>query len=118
MAKYIGFLVCFLVVTIDGYDSILISFLAPLIGREWGLGPAEIGGIFAIGYAGTIVGALAAGTMADRLGRRPALLTSLVIAAIATAACAAAGSAAVLTAWRFVAGLGLGGAVPDRKSVV
>jgi MFS transporter, AAHS family, 4-hydroxybenzoate transporter len=105
-------IICFVVAMIDGYDTLMVSFLAPLISREWTLNPRAVGNLFAGTYAGAALGAVLIGVAADRFGRKPMLLVSLLLAGICT--CAAAGSAGPesLTVWRAAAGIGLGGAIP------
>lgn len=102
----------FLIVMVDGYDTLMMGFVAPLLTRQWGLHPADIGKLFAIGYLGAIVGALAMGPLADRFGRKPLLVFALLLAATATGACAFVPAPGLLLPLRFVAGLALGGALP------
>ena len=60
---------------------------------------------------GCFVGALAAGPIADKIGRRPTLMITAVFAIIGTIMQAAAsGEIAVIYVGRFIAGLGVGGA--------
>jgi AAHS family 4-hydroxybenzoate transporter-like MFS transporter len=58
---------------------------------------------------GILVGALSAGPIGDRFGRRPLLLTSLTIFGIASLLSATAGSIGMLSLWRFFTGIGIGG---------
>lgn len=102
----------FLVVMVDGYDTLMMGFVAPLLAKAWGLHPADLGKLFAVGYLGAVVGALVIGPLGDRLGRKPVLIGSLLLAAVATGSCAAAGGSAALMLLRFVAGVALGGALP------
>jgi AAHS family 4-hydroxybenzoate transporter-like MFS transporter len=76
------------------------------------LGAADIGLIFTAGYAGAILGAVLGGSLADRFGRKPALLGALALTAAATLLSASAASLAMLIALRFVAGVALGGVLP------
>src|SRR3984893_5146333 len=101
----------FLVAMVDGYDTLILAFIAPLISKEWALHPQTMGAIFASSYAGAALGATAIGIAADRFGRKTMLLASLAVAGIFTILCARAAIPAQLMALRAVAGLGLGGAL-------
>jgi AAHS family 4-hydroxybenzoate transporter-like MFS transporter len=121
---------CFAIVMIDGYDTIMVSFIAPLLQRSYALSLHDVARLFAMGYVGTIIGALIAGWFADRVGRRSVLLICLLVAGSATLLCAAVTSFEMLPVLRLLAGLGLGGAMPcltaltaehasvERRSVV
>ena len=99
----------FTLVMIDGYDLFIVSFLAPLIAKDLHLSFVNIGSVFAAGLAGSMVGGLCLGHLADRVGRRPILLLSLAAAGVATLLCSQAQSFAAFAALRFVSGLALGG---------
>jgi AAHS family 4-hydroxybenzoate transporter-like MFS transporter len=101
--------VAFALVMIDGYDLFIVSFVAPLIAKDLHLNFMNIGTVFAVGLAGSMVGGLLLGQIADRAGRRPALLGSLVTAGVATLLCSQAHSFGTFAALRFVTGLALGG---------
>ncbi|WP_175750536.1 MFS transporter [Burkholderia anthina] len=104
---------CFLIVAIDGFDTASIGFIAPVIRAEWGLSPAQLAPVFGAGLAGLMAGALAFGPFGDRFGRKRLLLACVACFGIASAASASAGGLTELIAWRFVTGLGLGGAMPN-----
>jgi AAHS family 4-hydroxybenzoate transporter-like MFS transporter len=101
--------VSFALVMIDGYDLFIVSFVAPLIAKDLHLNFASIGSVFAAGLAGSMVGGLLLGHIADRAGRRPALLVSLATAGVATLLCSQAHSLSAFSALRFLTGLALGG---------
>src|SRR5271163_3238556 len=82
--RYAVPIVCFVVAMIDGYDTLMLSFIAPLITKEWGLAAQTIGSIFASTYAGAALGAATFGIAADRFGRKSMLLASLLLAGICT----------------------------------
>lgn len=105
-------ILCFVVAMIDGYDTLMLSFLAPLISKEWGLTAQAVGSIFASTYAGAALGAALIGIAADRFGRKPMLIASLLLAGICTCASAGSGGPASLMLGRAAAGIGLGGAIP------
>src|SRR5450830_727605 len=104
--------VCFAIAMVDGFDMLMLSFIAPLVGKQFSLAPMQIGKLFAIGYVGAVAGALALGPVADRLGRRIVLLVSLTIVTIFTFLCSRAESYDALLWLRLAAGIGLGGAMP------
>lgn len=99
----------FLVAMIDGFDTLMLAFIAPLISREWALPAQMIGALFASSYAGAALGATVIGIAADRYGRKAMLLASLALAGTFTLLCAWSASPAQLMALRAIAGLGLGG---------
>lgn len=102
----------------DAMDVGLISFvLAALVG-EWKLHPSQVGFISSAGFLGMFVGALLAGLLADRYGRKPLFQGTLVIYSIATGLCALAGSLGSLLGLRFLVGLGLGGELPVASTLV
>jgi len=109
--------ICFLIVMIDGYDSLMVGYIAPLIAKGWGLHPQDIGKLFAVCYVGAILGAVAMGPLADRLGRRPMMIVALALATVATALCATASTFEQLMLYRFIAGIALGGALPAVSSL-
>ncbi len=105
-------IVCFLIAMLDGYDTLMLSFIAPLISAEWHLERGAFGPIFAAGYAGAMVGTVLIGMAADRFGRKNLLLLSILIGGVFTILCAFANDPQQLMLWRFLAGIGLGGAIP------
>jgi len=111
-------LVCFVVVALDGFDTQSIAFVAPALRQAWAVSPEMFGPLFGAGLLGTLVGSIALGSLADRLGRKPMLLVSSALFGVMTLACATADSIEQLGLFRFIAGLGLGGAIPNVLAVV
>jgi MFS transporter, AAHS family, 4-hydroxybenzoate transporter len=109
--------ICFAIAMVDGFDTLLVSFIAPLISKEWQLVPARVGQIFAVSYAGAAFGAASMGFAADRWGRRKLLLAALIVSAAGTFACSLATNATELMIWRALSGLGLGGAIPAISAI-
>ena len=100
---------CTLVQICDGYDLNAVAWAVPPLIREWHLPPPMFTVAFLWSSIGILVGALSAGPIGDRFGRRPLLLSSLTIFGVASLLSANAGSLGVLTLWRFFTGLGIGG---------
>ncbi|CAN5494277.1 aromatic acid/H+ symport family MFS transporter [soil metagenome] len=109
--------VCFLVALIDGYDTLMLSFVAPLISKEWGMPAGAFGKVFAASFAGAVVGAFAVGAAADRFGRRRLLLVSILVAGGFILLSATSSTPEQLMMWRFLSGIGLGGAIPTISAL-
>lgn len=96
----------------DGFDTLSIAFVAPVLAPQWHLNPAEIGLLFSIGYVGQAIGAPLFGWLAERYGRIRSLNLSILFLSLAGLACAVAQSYTLLLILRFLCGLGLGGEMP------
>jgi MFS transporter, AAHS family, 4-hydroxybenzoate transporter len=112
-AQVLLLVLCFLVVAVDGFDTIAIGSIAPAIRAEWGAMPAQLAALFGAGNSGLMIGAFAFGPLADRLGRRAILALTVLFFGAASLASAFAPSLEMLILLRFVTGLGLGGALPN-----
>src|SRR5882724_2240179 len=115
---YLVAAVGFLVAMVDGYDTLMLAFIAPLISKEWALQPQTVGEIFASSYAGAALGATAIGIAADRFGRKTMLLASLALVGVFTMLCARSVNPAQLMVLRALAGLGLGGALSTSIALI
>lgn len=105
--------ICFAVAVVDGFDTLVISFIGPAILETWGLSPPQLGRIFGAGLVGAALGGMTAGVVADRLGRKRTLLICILLFAVLTFACAFARTPTELALLRLAGGLGLGGAIPN-----
>ena len=82
-------LLCWLIVVFDGYDLIVYGTTIPHLMEEpgWELSASAAGLIGSLAFAGMLVGALGAGHLADRLGRRRTILWSTLWFSLFTALC-------------------------------
>ncbi len=103
---------CLLVGIIDGFENGAIAYVAPALVDDLNIPLSDLGKIFAAGTIGMAVGAMLLGNIADRWGRKQAILLSVGIFGVAALATAAAGDMSTLIFWRFVAGIAIGGAQP------
>jgi MFS family permease len=92
-------IICALAYALTGMGVMLISILLTPIGKEWGLTSVTKGLLASAGYVGMFFGAIGCGFLADLLGRKKTLLFTIVIFSMAFL--------------RFLAGIGLGGALPQ-----
>lgn len=105
-------LLCFLIVTLDGFDTISITFVAPILARDWGMAPAAMVPVFLATSVGAVIGYMACGPLALRFGTRSLALGSVLLFGLGSLATVLAGDIVSLTALRFITALGLGGALP------
>jgi AAHS family 4-hydroxybenzoate transporter-like MFS transporter len=106
-----------LMIVLDGADNQLLSNAVPSMMREWDLPRAAFANASAAAPLGMIIGGLLGGILGDRLGRSAALLLSVAAFSILTGFVAIVDSVTTLTVARFLAGLGLGGAMPNAAAL-
>lgn len=112
------FIVCALLLIVDGFDAQAIGYVAPLLREQWALSPDQLGPVFAAGLAGMVVGSLLLSLVADRVGRRPVLIFTAFFCAVVTWATGHASSVEQLLVIRFVNGIALGGMMPNILALV
>jgi benzoate transport len=100
---------CIMLVSLDGFDVLSISFAAPGIAQEWGIDRAALGIVLSMELIGMGVGAFILGHLADRFGRRPTILFSLAMMSLGMYLASVASSVTMLSVIRLFTGLGIGG---------
>ena len=103
---------CGLVLALEGYDFASVAFAAPSLIDAWHVRPVEFTGVFTAGNIGLLFGALIAGPIGDRIGRKPVLVGCVVTFGLFSLLSAFAFGPQSLLWLRFGTGLGLGGGVP------
>ena len=114
--QWLVFLVALMVV-FDGVDNQLLGIVIPTLMGEWGVPRRAFAPVVSYGYAGMMLGGAIAGLAGDRLGRRAALLGSVVLFGVMTAVSVLARSPGELGILRLLAGIGLGGAMPNAAAL-
>ncbi|MEB3370927.1 MFS transporter [Saccharopolyspora mangrovi] len=102
----------------DAWDVALNGFLTPLVGTDFGLSPGQKGLVATANLIGMAVGAVAWGTVADRIGRKKAFSITLLVFALFSALGALSPNLGVFLVLRFLAGIGLGGCIPVDYAIV
>lgn len=102
----------------DSMDTGLISFVLPVLAKEWSLSPAQVGWIGSIGLIGMALGAVLAGTVADKIGRKQVFTITVLLYSLSTGMCALSWSYESLLFFRFLVGFGLGGELPVAATLM
>jgi MFS transporter, AAHS family, 4-hydroxybenzoate transporter len=106
-----------LAIVFDGLDNQVLSSAIPAIMKDWQVPRSALTPALTSGFVGMMFGGFIGGIVGDRYGRRVALLGSLISFGLLTLAVALAGSPLMLSAIRFLAGLGLGAAMPNAATL-
>lgn len=109
---------CVLLNALDGFDVLSISFASPGIAAEWGINKAALGLVLSVELIGMTVGSILIGTLADRYGRRPATLASLILMGVGMALAPHSTGVAMLSGFRLLTGLGIGGMLACTNALV
>jgi len=108
-----------LVTMFDGYDVFAPAYVIPFGFKEWMLKPSQAGLLVSSGLVGFMIGAIACGPIADRIGRKPTLLAALAWAALLNIVTAFyANSFGSFLALRVLTGLGLGMLLPLSVTLI
>jgi MFS transporter, AAHS family, 4-hydroxybenzoate transporter len=109
---------CGLVIVLDGFDTQSIGFLAPSMAETLHVPVKTFGPIFAAALVGLMISSMLSGPIADRWGRKgPIVACTLIFGTFAmlTARCTSFNE---LLAFRFLTGLGLGGALSNSVALM
>lgn len=105
------------IVFIDGYDIGAIAFAAPALVKSFGVAPSALGPVFSASLAGILFGSAAFGWVGDRFGRRAALISSMLVFGVFTLMAAYATSLEAMFWLRLLAGVGIGGVIPNIVAI-
>ena len=106
-------LLCGLVLLLDGFDTQAMGFLVPPIAEELGIPLPAFGPVLSAGLFGLMLGAMGSGPIADRWGRKWAIIVSALVFGSFSLLTPQANTVGELVALRFLTGFGLGGAMPN-----
>ena len=112
------FLLCALIIIVDAADTGSANVAAPAILRAFPAERSVMGWVFAWGSIGVFCGSLMFGYIGDRYGRRVGVILSVLFYSVPALGTAFAGSLEQLMIWRFITGLGIGGAIPNTIALL
>ncbi|OOR91900.1 MFS transporter [Moraxella caviae] len=104
---------CLLIIIFDGYDLVIYGVALPLLMEQWSLTAVEAGMLASSALAGMMFGAMIFGALADRIGRKKAIMLCTAFFSGFTFLGAFAPSPTEFAVLRFLAGLGIGGVMPN-----
>jgi AAHS family benzoate transporter-like MFS transporter len=104
---------CALIIIFDGYDLIIYGVVLPKLMAEWQLSPLEAGALGSYALFGMMFGALFFGPLSDKIGRRKTIMICVLIFSGMTFINGYARNPWEFGICRFIAGLGIGGVMPN-----
>ena len=116
--QWLIFGLCFVIVLLDGFDTAAIGFIAPSLVQDWGVTRPALAPVLSAALFGLAAGAMAAGPLSDRVGRKLVLALSVLLFGAACAWSAFASGVTELAILRFITGLGLGAAMPNAVTLM
>jgi len=108
---------CAAVVFIDGFDAQVMGFVAPALSVDLHIPRVALGAVISSGTFGMMLGALALGPLADRIGRKPVLVICVLTFGLGSLVTTTAETVTALTAFRVFTGFGMGGAMPNALAL-
>lgn len=111
---------CWLTMLLDGFDLVVLGAAIPSMMEDarWEFGPAQATIVSTAGLFGMMLGALSISYMTDLIGRRKVLIFAMVVFSLFTFGLAFTTNITLFTVFRFIAGAGLGGALPVCISIM
>ena len=112
-----------LIIIFDGYDLVIYGVSLPLLMKEWAIDPLTAGFIGSIALFGVMFGALIFGTISDKLehlgvSRKRVIIACIVLFSLFTVLCGLASNPTEFSVYRFIAGVGIGGVMPNVIALV
>ena len=104
---------CLLIIIFDGYDLVIYGVALPLLMQEWALNAVQAGLLASTALFGMMFGAMCFGTLSDKIGRKKTIMICVAIFSGFTFLGAFASSPIEFGVLRFLAGLGIGGVMPN-----
>jgi MFS transporter, AAHS family, benzoate transport protein len=102
-----------LIIIFDGYDLVIYGVVLPRLMSEWNLSPLEAGSLGSYALFGMMIGAVAFGSLSDKIGRKRVIAICVAIFSLMTFLNGFVTNTVEFGLCRFIAGLGIGGVMPN-----
>jgi AAHS family 4-hydroxybenzoate transporter-like MFS transporter len=112
------YILCALCLIMDGFDVQAMGYVGPALIPEWKISSTVLGQIISVGLIGVLIGSLSFSLIADKFGRRPILILAALFFSVMTLLTGRATSVEEMYVIRLIAGLGLGGIMPNAMALV
>ncbi len=109
--------ICVVINMIDGFDVLAVAFAGPAIAEDWSVSSIALGSLLSSGLVGMLMGSLFLAPLADQVGRRRLIITSLTLVSVGMFASALTQSIWSLSIMRWLTGLGVGGALASVNTL-
>lgn len=107
-----------LIIVFDGYDLVIYGSVLPLLMKNWGISPLEAGSLASYAMIGMMIGAFFFGSFGNRIGTKISIIICILLFSIFTVLCGFSESPLSFGIFRFIAGLGIGGVMPNTVSLM
>lgn len=116
---HLGLLICCcFIIVFDMFDLVIYGSVIPILMKEWSISPVQAGTIGSYGFFGMMLGAIFFGVLADKFGRKNILILSVILFSIFTFLCTFAPGPLSFSIYRFIAGVGIGGVLPNVIAIM
>jgi MFS transporter, AAHS family, 4-hydroxybenzoate transporter len=120
MGRYQKLILLFtaLAFAMDGLANQALGLSIPSLMQDWGVSRDQFASVTGLGLLGVALGAALGGMLGDKIGRRWALIASVLLFGVVTMATAKVNSLGMLTILRSLDGLGIGAAIPNAIALL
>lgn len=108
---------CFVIIVFDVYDLVIFGVVLPVLMEKWNLTPVEAGALGSYALFGMMFGALFLGPISDKIGRKKAIIICMLLFSLFTLLVTFSKTPAFFGICRFIAGLGIGGLMPNAVAL-
>lgn len=109
---------CAFIIVFDGYDLVVYGSIVSTLMEEWNLTSVQAGTLGSYALIGMMFGAFIFAPLADNIGRKNVIICCVVLFSFFTGLIAFSNGPTEFGIYRFIAGLGLGGAFPVTVALV